>query len=251
MVFGGTSGAGPHVAGSLALLVQHLAGATASEIRQRLLDGVDTNEAMGDLPNPKYGFGKLNIYRSAMDQEPPQGNSPPTAGPTLVGRQGLYCFLDGSNSTDPDGDELEYRWDLNYDGKWDTPWSADSAIEYGYAEPMTAVMKLAVRDTWGTVGEALIAFDVDETIDMPEQTVDEPTTEKDVVSTPDSTAEDAVSGDTQADGKTTTGDLNDVPKQGGNGCAVGREANTHMLPVALLLLTMLLLALPARFRRRI
>ncbi len=250
MVFGGTSGAGPHVAGSLALLKQVLSDATAPEIRQRLLDGVDTNDAMGELPNPKYGYGKLNIYRSAMDQEPPQGNNPPTAGPTLVGRQGLYCFLDGSDSVDPDGDALEYRWDLNYDGKWDTPWSTESAIEYGYPEPMTAVMKLAVRDGWGKVGESLIVFDVNETTDMPEQTVEEPATNPDTMSTPDSiSSDDTTLPDALADSQSGKDDLGDAPSSGGNGCAVGAEANNNTIPM-LLLLAMLLMALPARFRRR-
>ena len=48
------------------------------------------------------------------------------AGPPRTGNEGSSIFLDAYGS-DTDGDVLQFRWDLNDDGIWDTPWSASAA----------------------------------------------------------------------------------------------------------------------------
>jgi hypothetical protein len=63
--FGGTSAALPHVAASCALLLQWLPGATNGQVRSLLRSGATTDIATGAVPNEDWGYGKLNVYRSA------------------------------------------------------------------------------------------------------------------------------------------------------------------------------------------
>lgn len=54
-------------------------------------------------------------------------NLPPTAsaGGPYVREEGSAVVLDASGSVDPDLDTLQYRWDFDNDGQWDTGWSAE------------------------------------------------------------------------------------------------------------------------------
>jgi len=161
-VFGGTSGAGPHVAGTLALLAQARPDLPAPGLRQALLDGTIVEEHMGPLPNKDWGFGRLNIYKAMTGEWPAPANGSPVAKASLAWRQGLYAGLTAKDSVDPDADPLEYRWDFNYDGKWDTPWSDEGDVEYGSKEFGVAVVKLAVRDGKGGLSYALLSYLVDD-----------------------------------------------------------------------------------------
>jgi len=58
--FGGTSAAGPHVAGVAALLVQAFPQAGHLEIKEALQQGARTDSFAGDVPNNSWGYGKLD-----------------------------------------------------------------------------------------------------------------------------------------------------------------------------------------------
>ncbi|MFQ5884561.1 MAG: PKD domain-containing protein, partial [Thermoplasmata archaeon] len=76
------------------------------------------------------------------------GNRPPVAdanGPYYVD-EGSPITLDGSNSYDPDGDALQYRWDLNNDGIWDTGWSSSPHLEYTWGDDHSGQVALQVSD---------------------------------------------------------------------------------------------------------
>ncbi len=65
--FGGTSAALPHVAGCAALIMQASPGITPDELSQVLLQYALTDEFTGtgtEIPNDKWGYGKLRIYDS-------------------------------------------------------------------------------------------------------------------------------------------------------------------------------------------
>jgi subtilisin family serine protease len=60
--FGGTSGAGPHVAGALAILKQAVPSATAGQATEWMTGGARRDGKTGqDLPDNYWGYGKLDI----------------------------------------------------------------------------------------------------------------------------------------------------------------------------------------------
>ena len=75
-------------------------------------------------------------------------NRPPIAnasGP-YEGYEGTAITFDASNSTDPDNNELEYRWDFDNDGNWDTSYSTQPTTNYTWDDDYTSVIVLEVYD---------------------------------------------------------------------------------------------------------
>ncbi|UCD91814.1 MAG: PKD domain-containing protein, partial [Methanobacteriota archaeon] len=75
-------------------------------------------------------------------------NQPPVAeadGP-YYGDEGSPITLDGSGSSDPDNDTMQYRWDLNNDGMWDTSWSPIPTASNTWMDDGTYTVALQVRD---------------------------------------------------------------------------------------------------------
>ena len=78
-------------------------------------------------------------------------NHPPTAnaGGFVQGTTGELIELNASASSDPDsGDRLEYRWDWNGDGHFDTGWLRDPVTTVVYGEPIHGQLVLEVRDLY-------------------------------------------------------------------------------------------------------
>jgi PKD repeat protein len=75
-------------------------------------------------------------------------NLPPVAdaGGPYIGDEGSAITFDGSASSDPDGDPLQYRWDFENDGTWDTVWSSVSTASYTWGDDHTGTVKLEVSD---------------------------------------------------------------------------------------------------------
>ncbi len=157
--FGGTSGAGPHVAGSLALLMQAMPELDPAGWQGALLSGTEVEPHMGQLPNGEWGFGKVNAYKAVHGVPAPPPNKLPVAIPRVTAVHGLEATLWAGESEDPDGDLLEYRWDFGYDGSWDVAWTNNAVTVFTAPVPGTVQVKLAVRDGAGAVGEGLLTFD--------------------------------------------------------------------------------------------
>jgi len=82
-------------------------------------------------------------------------NHPPVAdanGPYSTD-EGTAVLFDGSASYDPEGDPLEYRWDLNGDGDWDTNWSSSPTTSFTWGDNYFGDVNLQVRDLLGLKGE--------------------------------------------------------------------------------------------------
>ncbi len=82
---------------------------------------------------------------------PVSSNTPPTANLTvdpLVGAAGANFEFDASGSTDAESG-LEARWDWDYDGVYDTAFSASMSAVCGFAEAGLHVVRVEVRDAGG------------------------------------------------------------------------------------------------------
>ena len=228
-VFGGTSGAGPHVAGAVALLMQMEPDLALTSIFERLVESSSQEPFMGALPNPEYGYGKLNVYKSQFNGMPP-GNLGPIAVLKLYFRNGLYATLDALASTDPEAGPLQFRWDFDYDGTWETDWMDDGRVEFGYSEVGIYTVKVAVRDDPGAVSEALLAVEVLDDY-VPGKTPPEPepdiTSQADVIEAPDGQNPSHVESTGNGGG-------------GNGGCTAGSQTTPSAVLLAILLAALLM-----------
>ena len=152
--FGGTSGAGPHVAAALALLQQAHPSWGPEKLETRLFETADAGNLMphsGSTPNTHWGHGKVDIFEAVTGEATPNSGEPPTAD-LDVRQRGDQVEFDASTSSDPDGDALEYRFDVNYDGEWDRTWAASATATISMNSlggPGRYTARLQVRDKFG------------------------------------------------------------------------------------------------------
>jgi len=66
---------------------------------------------------------------------------------------GVLIVFDASSSYDPDepGTVLEFRWDWNNDGVWDTSWSSVAVVGHGFETEGRHEVALAARDRSGMI----------------------------------------------------------------------------------------------------
>jgi len=239
-VFGGTSGAGPHVAGAVAMMRQLNPQWPPARIKQELQGGATTDNTMGTLPNVGWGFGKVDAYKAATGVSW-SGNAAPTANAALVDRVGLRAIVSAEPSTDPDGDPslLEARWDWNYDGEWDTdfgPLQREHEFSSAGSSPREVPVRVQVRDQAGFADVALLTFEIAD--DAPPPILDEEIT-------------DADAGGRQRNESEAQADIDSIPPApnaltGDSGCSSGRRS--HLAPHWWIVLTTVLL-LMARMNR--
>jgi PKD repeat protein len=104
--------------------------------------------------------------------EPPVAN----AGGPYIGEEGFELMFDASDSYDPDGDELYYRWDFDGDGIWDTDWSEDPISYNVYGDNYEYFVFVEVTDDIDSdidYTTALIENVIPEGDAGPDQTVNE------------------------------------------------------------------------------
>lgn len=142
-VFGGTSGAGPHVAGAAVLLRQLMPEASAEDVTARLLNGTIVDERTGETPNTAYGFGRVSLL-GALELDAP--GEPPLLTLTAPARAPAGSMITVSPSVeDVDGDPEAalIRWDAGYDGVWDGGAAPISELEVEL--PLEATGRYAIR----------------------------------------------------------------------------------------------------------
>jgi hypothetical protein len=75
-------------------------------------------------------------------------NSPPVAnanGPYET-NEGMAILFDASDSADPNMDTLNFRWDFNNDGTWETSYLGDSKHSYSYYDDYSDLAKVEAFD---------------------------------------------------------------------------------------------------------
>ncbi|GEM_PF-3408789 len=139
---------------------------------REVIDGFDVPYSFAEGENPmainrvidteEKGIHALyyTVYAN-VDEEPislasgaeyfdaaPFPNSPPMAdagGPYIVDEGSLVDFS-AYGSIDPDGDYMEYRWDFESDGEWDTDWSILGIEMQTWLDDYTGAVTVEVRD---------------------------------------------------------------------------------------------------------
>ena len=158
-IFGGTSGAGPHVAGIAVLLAQ--SGVTGADVRDRLV-ATAIDDGFASLPNADYGAGRVDALRALAGGDAESGGEAPTlslvAIPDRVDPGGTVRLV--ATATDPEGTAISLRWDEGYDGTWEGDYAAETertitpSLE-GASEGW-AFVKVRARDAAGLVSEASV-----------------------------------------------------------------------------------------------
>jgi MYXO-CTERM domain-containing protein len=144
--FSGTSGAGPHIAASLALLKQLFPTKTGAELQKMLLDSARRDSFVGD--EARWGKGKLDVL-AALDLPRKETVAPKVhlafPNPAPLGKDVELKIEVDAPGTAP----LRVRWDLDDDGKPDSDWEAPASRMLRSDTPTFKDVKLEVLDAAG------------------------------------------------------------------------------------------------------
>ena len=145
-VFGGTSGAAPHVAGTVALMLSRTDPMDPESVERRLTETARSSNLTPtpqQLPSAAWGYGRLDAYAAVYQTAAPTLGQAPSATLDLSVLDGVFQ-LDGSGSQH--AGQLQYHFDSDYDGQWDGAWSEEAVAT---AEAPTQWSRLEVRDEVG------------------------------------------------------------------------------------------------------
>jgi len=103
-------------------------------------------------PNVTYHVSQTNgVLTVVATNTPPVAAFAISPGAGVVGT--VFSFDPSPTEDDNDErDELQFRWDFESDGVWDTSWQAYSVVQHSYSAPGVYNIALAVRDSHGHVG---------------------------------------------------------------------------------------------------
>jgi subtilisin family serine protease len=161
IIYGGTSGASPHVAGAAALLLQADPARTGVDVREAIRGGALADAAVGEAPNDDYGHGKLRVYRSLYGEDPPGGGPPTIAAAPVVATIGEEAAIpvDASDPDEPAAG-LVIEADQDYDGVYDRR-AEGAVVRAVFYRTGRHVIRLRVRDSDGLTAGALVMVEVE------------------------------------------------------------------------------------------
>ncbi|MFO0555264.1 MAG: S8 family serine peptidase [Polyangiaceae bacterium] len=170
IVYGGTSGASPHVAGSAALYFQAHPDATGRDFKQAVEDHALVDEATGAVPNDDYGYGKLDTYAAVFGERAPESDAPKLDSLNIVVPIDEPTSVTIPATDDGPASELVLEVDRDYDGVYDETLDG-GVLTLDYPEEGFHVLKLRATDATGRYAQALARV----TVRTPEEHVDPPT----------------------------------------------------------------------------
>jgi len=90
--------------------------------------------------------GDGRLYLISCEGSAP--NNPPVAdaGGPYSALEGSPIMFNASGSTDPDGDNLTFRWDFTDDGTFDTPWSSSPFASFTFGDDFVGKARVEVSD---------------------------------------------------------------------------------------------------------
>jgi uncharacterized repeat protein (TIGR01451 family) len=109
-------------------------------------DHVGADALRYEITDPCGGSAQATVEFTVL-----RHNQPPRADAdgAYLGTVGDSILLDARFSTDPDiQDTLQYRWDINNDGKWDTDWLTTVTHEFVFDRPYRGMITVEVRDLY-------------------------------------------------------------------------------------------------------
>jgi subtilisin family serine protease len=229
-LFGGTSGAGPHVAGAAALLKQLEPTLSGVAVRDRLRKGALADKDVGTVPSETWGMGKLRVFRTLYGKDP-VANTAPTAkikvGPAYVDEP--VTFEPEVKDAEDVESALQIRWDEDYDDNW-SQYGPVATLKRTYQKQGWVRLKLEVKDSGGLTGAAAVLLEV----------VPKPTPDGGV---PDGGGDDGGSGN--PDAQSDAGGGGGGAKDDGCRCRLDQDARIRV-PWSLVFLALFVLL----FRRR-
>lgn len=158
--FGGTSGAGPHVTAAVVLVKQAFPQASASDIKKKLLDGAKHVDGVSETT---IGKGKLDIAK-AIGGVVASGDAPKAKLDVVTpAHPGQDATVRVSATDNEAAAALTARWDLDYDGTFDTEWLplGDQVVAVNDAAVGARLaVKVEVRDGEGNINGATALVDV-------------------------------------------------------------------------------------------
>ena len=149
--FGGTSGAGPHVAAAASLLRQLFPDESAAALRARIVTSARRDRFATANTAALYGAGKLDVA-AAAELSLSAGAAPvvrlEAPAQSMVGGAATVRVV----ATDDEAPgALRARWDTDYDGAPDTDWVGLDALSLATPALGSVSVRVEVRDGQGNV----------------------------------------------------------------------------------------------------
>ena len=159
----GTSGAAPFAAGVMALWLQANPDADPRAFPDLVKSTAIADEITGEVPNPTWGYGKINASKLLTGVDPTPNTNPTITveAPAEVRLGEPFEVLLTPSDTEDAPEVLTVRWDLGYDGTWDLPYGEDMRLDVeGVNEPGLWRVVVQLRDSLGGTVRGLVQVTV-------------------------------------------------------------------------------------------
>jgi hypothetical protein len=208
IMFGGTSGASPHITGSAALMFQAMPDLEYMEPNDLFLAGLSTDVELGVLPNFTWGEGILNSWAAVFPGKVTSKPASPTqlaldVPSTVVTSTPFVVSFDVVDQGGvSEALDLTIRVDLGYDGSYDLGPVEGGELEIpGQDEPGALVLRIQVVDGKGNLWNEVVTVSVEDPPD------------------PELSQGDTVASETSSSDATPAADVGAPPTENSGGCA--------------------------------